>query len=69
LFKRPKKPSHAALSGEQTLRDIERIRPAPRAMSEDFLDHHWPFDARDNLDRLTTVLADSDPVISGSRIE
>jgi hypothetical protein len=29
ILSRPKKPSHAALSGEQPLRDMERISFAP----------------------------------------
>ena len=29
-------------------------------MSEDFLDHHWIFDARSHPDRATTVLAGQD---------
>ena len=33
---------------------------APREMIEDFLDHARIFDARDDLDRATTVLAGQD---------
>ena len=32
----------------------------PREMIEDFLDYHWPFDARADLDGTTTVLAGQD---------
>ena len=32
----------------------------PREMIEDCLDHHWIFDARDHLDRTSTLLAGQD---------
>ncbi len=46
-------------SGEGSERWRRGLGP-PREMIEDFLDHHWIFDARNHLDGTTTVLAGQD---------
>ena len=40
--------------------DLGRGLGPPREIIEDFLDHHWIFNARDQLDRATTVLTGQD---------